>query len=361
MKKLLSLLLAGLLLAVCSSAALADVSASYSDGKVTVSTDEYGFWEITIDSEWVGYWVGHLHPSHTFSMKLEDGEHKVRIFCPDEARTVTSTFWVGDAQPSDAPDAEPTARPDANPDAEPADESGVNPEPTATPEPTGPVMLNGVSYATGVLKLQVSGLRRYAEVWMDGENTGLTVTENGEVSLIKLLDEGEHTLALYVPAYDELDSADFSAAAFTPKAEALRDVIPSLVKNEAGEILGSGLVIDRDEISYLLRVSVDSKSDAVLTIEKEQLQALLDQGLNIIEYVNGKAALRIDLTKISDEWFETEAPVTAYRFFLLAGEEGTEVTVSARTETENVPASFLAGITLIRGSERVAVKENGVY
>ncbi len=114
MKKLLSLLLAGLLLAVCSSAALADVSASYSDGKVTVSTDEYGFWEITIDSEWVGYGVGHLHPSNTFSMPLEDGEHKVHIFCPDEGRTITCTFWAGDAQPADAPDA---------PDAEPTEQS----------------------------------------------------------------------------------------------------------------------------------------------------------------------------------------------------------------------------------------------
>ncbi len=353
MKKLFCLLLAALLLAACMGSALADVYASYSDGKVTVSTDEYGFWEITIDSEWVGYWVGHLHPSNTFSMPLEDGEHKVHIFCPDEGRTITSTFWAGDAQPADAPDAEPTARPDAGPT--------VKPEPTAAPEPEGPVKLNGVSYAKGVVKMQVSGLRRYAEVWMDGENTGLTVTENGEVSLLKLLDEGEHTLALYVPAYDEVDSADFSAAAFSPSAETLRDVISVLVKNEAGDVLGSGLAIDKDEISFVLRVSMDNKSDACLTIDKEQLRALLNQGVNVIEYANGEAALRIDLTKITDGWFETEAPVTAYRFFLLAGKEGTEVTVSARTETENVPASFLAGITLIRGGERVAVKENGVY
>ncbi len=49
MKKLICLLLT-----VQAGTVLADVSAVYGSGKVTASTSEGYFWEITIDTEWTG-------------------------------------------------------------------------------------------------------------------------------------------------------------------------------------------------------------------------------------------------------------------------------------------------------------------
>ncbi len=360
MKKLFCLFLAAILIAVFAGTALADVTAKYSDGKITVSTDEFGFWEISIDGVWVGYWVGHLHPNHTFSMQLEDGEHTVSIFNVDANKRVQSKFTVGEA-------AEETTAPEQDGQEEGGNDPAVSPKPTDTPAPTatpapkGPVKLNSVSYDKGVMKYSVSGLRGYAEIWLDGENTGMTLKDNGEISLLKVLNGGSHTLALYLPAFDEVDSRTFTSAEYAPDAEAVRETLESLVKSLSGETLSIQPVMDQDESSYLARLAPDGTADAVLTITKDQLQALLEQGLNIVEYANGSAALRIDLTRITDEWFKTEEPITAYTFMLTAVDNAAQITVSAVTETGNVQAEKLEGITLIQGGRRVNVKGNGIY
>ena len=192
MKKLVCLLLAALMLS--AGTALADVSAVYSNGKVTVFTDEEGYWEITIDTEWAGRWVGTGMPRNTFSMRLEDGEHQAFIYDQNSGRMLSASFWVGDA-PTPAPTFQPVV--------------------TAVPE--GPVRLTGVTYAKGALTFQVSGLRGYAEVWLDGENTGLLLKENGEQRLLILLDEGDHSLDLYAPACDEIDSTVFFRRRLRPQ------------------------------------------------------------------------------------------------------------------------------------------------
>ena len=364
MKKFVCFFLAAALAVLCAAPALADVTAQYNDGKITVSTDEVGFWEISIDNVWVGYWVGNLHPNHTFSMPLEDGEHTVSIFNVDSNSRRQAKFYVGEAAPEAT--AEPGKEDDGH-DSDVTEKPAVTPAPTNTPAPTatpapkGPVKLNSVSFDKGVMKFNVSGLRGYAEIWLDGVDTGLTLKENGEITLLKVLDGGKHTLALYVPTYDEITLLDFTSAEYAPDAEELRETLESLVKNLAGDNVGAGLSIDSDDSSYVLRVSVDDKNDAILTITKDQLQTLLDQGLNILEYVNGKAALRVDLTKITDDWFKTEEPITAYTFRLVAEDNAAQITVSALTETETVQAEKLVGVTLIRGSQRVNVKQNGIY
>ena len=364
MKKLVSLFLAAALLVLCASGALADVSAKYIDGKVIVSTDEVGFWEISIDGVWMGYWVGNLHPTHTIAMELEDGEHTVSIFNVDANSRIQSTFYVGEV-PEPTEDPGQTGGEEGGQDPavtpKPTDVPTDTPAPTATPVPKGPVKLESVSYNKGVMKYTVSGLRGYAEIWLDGVNTGLTLKENGDIVLLKILEGGEHTLALYLPAYDEMDKRTFTSAKYAPNAEAVRETLENLVKDLSGETVGSGLAIDMDESSYLVRVSLDNTTDAVLTITKDQLQALLDQGLNIVEYTNGNATLRIDLTQITDEWFKTEEPITAYTFLLVSVDNAAQITVSAVTESETVPAEKLAGITLIQGDRRVNVKENGIY
>ena len=436
MKKLICLLLAALLTLMLLSAALAGVEAYYQDGKVTLTTGEEGFWEVSIDGKPINRWVGSGHPTGVYPMALEDGEHTAAI--DNGKQTLTAVFWVGDEQPQ-AENAEPegatwmenisytdgavtfqvsglrgyaeiwidgvntsvtvykdgeqrlekplsegghtlalylpaydevvaadfsaadfSAGAPADQD-EPETETPADPKMLASAEPEGDALLENVVYATGVVSFQVSGLRGYAEIWIDGANTGATVKENGEQCVVKLLSEGGHTLALYLPAYDEAITVDFTAVSFSPKAEALREILSALVKNEAGEVLGSGLAIDMNEISYLLRVSVDNKKDAVLTLTREQIAALLEQGLNLIEYVNGNASLRVDLTKVTNEWFGTEAPVSAYCFVLIPGENGARVTVYATTGEGNVEADAFSGLTLISGGKRVTVKQNGVY
>ena len=110
-----------------------------------------------------------------------------------------------------------------------------------------------------------------------------------------------------------------------------------------------------------IRTIIEGNKGRGMQSMDESIEALLDQGLNVIEYSNGKATLRIDLTQITDEWFKTEEPITAYTFLLIAVDSAAQVTVSAVTETENVQAEKLAGITLIQGGRRVIVKENGIY
>ena len=116
-----------------------------------------------------------------------------------------------------------------------------------------------------------------------------------------------------------------------------------------------------NDASLLLRVSVDGASHASLTIDPAQLRALLDQGLNVVEYVNGNAVLRVDLTKISDQWFDTELPVTACSFALELQDAGVQVTVAALTEGKAVEAAALTGVTLTLNGKRVFVTHNGIY
>lgn len=357
MKKPVCLLLTVLLLALWTGSCLADITAAYRNGRVTVAADEEGFWEITIDSEWTGYVLNKGHSSVSIPMKLEDGQHTVKLYNPDNGRHLTAAFEVeaGQGSPATAVPAGPGGQPTAAP------RPTKTPQPSKTPVPKGPVKVNSVSYKKGVITVQVSGLRGYAEVWIDGGNTGLTVTENGETRLTRVLSEGKHTLALYSPAYNETDKKTFSAVRFQPDAEALRPVLNSLVKDEAGETLDGGAAIDQDETSYVLRVSVDSVPHAVLTLGQDQLRALLNQGLNAVECVNGSAVLRVDLTKLTDQWFDTELPVAAYTFALEILDTGARVTAAALTESGNVEASALTGVTLTRNGKRVSVKHNGIY
>ena len=352
MKKLVCLLLAVLLLAACAGAALADISAVYRNGKVTVSTSEGGFWEITIDTEWTGRWVGTGMNQTTFSMKLEEGEHQVIIFNPDTGQQQSAAFQAGAGSDVSAPPADPAGAPQPAVTDVPPSGGGA--------EAQGPVRLSGVTYAKGVVKFRANGIRGYAEVWLDGRNTGLVLTENGAQSLVKLLRRGDHTLAVYLPTSNEMDSVSFFAADFIPDAEAQREAAQGVVvKDRAGETVDSVITVDMDETGCLLCVSAEN--GAVLILPKEQVKALLDQGLNMAEYGNGKSALRVDLTKITDAWFDAQAPVTAYCFVLDDGDDGTRVNVYAAAEAGDAEAETLTGVTLIREDQRVIVKRNGVY
>ena len=117
------------------------VEAVYNDGKVTVSTESSGFFEILVDGIFVGRWVGTGMPRNTFVMELEPGEHRVRIYCPDDGSSETNTFIVEgpeqeEEQPTEAPATEaPVADPTATPDpAAPATEA-PDTAPTAAPAP----------------------------------------------------------------------------------------------------------------------------------------------------------------------------------------------------------------------------------
>ena len=134
-----------------------------------------------------------------------------------------------------------------------------------------------------------------------------------------------------------------------------------LVRDETGKILASGLSITLDENGWMIDVIVESASSAFLTVTREQTRALLDEGLNRLQYTNGEAALCIDLTQMTDAWFGTGSAVTAYCFVLAEGEAGMRVTVYAETAEGKAEAVMLNGVTLIRDGKRTAVMLNGVY
>ena len=206
MKKLL-VLLALILAATFFSAAMAS-SASYQDGYVTVSTEREGFYEIHIDGRSTNRWVGHLKPTNTFKFELTEGTHKVVLFSPDTGAAVNIYITVGGS--GDPVNPTPTEKPqDDKKDSGDATPETVEPE--QTPYPDSPFTFLYVQYDGGTIEYAFYGLKGYAEISIDGENTGRIVKKNGDHSLNWQLEDGDHKIDLYAVKTDELISFSFTA------------------------------------------------------------------------------------------------------------------------------------------------------
>ena len=81
----------------------------------------------------------------------------------------------------------------------------------------------------------MSGLRGYAEIWIDGLNTGFIVDQPGSHSIQRALSAGYHILSLYAPTTNEMSSIDFYARFFPDPALLDPDQLGPLLKTENGE------------------------------------------------------------------------------------------------------------------------------
>ena len=217
------------LLLILGNTALAS-SASYKDGYVTVSTERTGFFEIHIDGRVTYRWVGHVLPSQTFKYELSEGTHTVTLYSPDtgSATNITLVVGEGDQQGETTPDdTTPDVQPDDKSQPTPPDGEDLQPQPDGAadePEqkveyPDSPFTMLSAEYVGGTLSYAFYGLHGYAEVWLDGKDTGRIVRKNGEHTLSVELEEGEHELKLYAVSTDELIKISFSVKHSDPNIE----------------------------------------------------------------------------------------------------------------------------------------------
>ena len=381
MKKLLIALAAAALLCCFASAALA-LEAVYHDGMVTVTTDGTGFYEILIDGENTNRWVGEGMPGNTFSWELEEHtEHQLILLSLKQDGLIGGrcSFWAGDPPAeTPAPTMEATEVPVAEePAAEetpapvPAETSQPEAQPTeepiaaATPVPKGPVKISSVSYQGRTLEFTVSGLRGYAEVWIDGQSTGKSINTNGLNTMEMTLSSGKHTLMLFAPAVNEADERGFQAQ-YQPDSQVISP-------ESLGEVIRGA---DRAALNYTSSfVEADHRNVLVLTAEEGQysqaglylsdalIKRLTDEGLEIIRFESGNTALWIELDQINAGWFNTDKAIWYYVFTVAPlSAESTQVTVSAQTSsTEMVEAVTITGVSLQRDGNTVPVGFNGFY
>ncbi len=387
MKKTACMLLALLLAFSASSAALA-ASVSYQDGKVTVIQQD-GTYMILIDGVNTGKWVGKGMPSNTFDYPLEEGtEHQLVLLslAGDGNIGAMESFWAGPtpeptpeptlaptAAPTEAPSAVPTAEPTAEPSAKPAaeasEEPAVTPEPEPTAEPTpavkGPVRIESASYEDHVLSLVISGLRGYAEIWIDSKNTGFIVKENGPFSLNRTLPAGNHTVSLYAPAYNEVDTAAFYAR-FSPDPE-LSNIaaLGTLLKTGEGAEIAYRLAYtsDGNGAVMVLTAGDGAENGLNLYLSESLLDKLKSSGVSYVRLVSGGAELEIQLDMINPSLFATEKAIWYYVFSISPMPDGSyRVNVAAQTSvTDLMNAGYYSGVTLIRDGEAYPVILNGFY
>ena len=384
-------MLLALLMMISTAGAAMAASVSYRDGKVTVSQQD-GIYMILIDGESTGKWVGSGMPSVTFDYPLDEGrEHTLVLLslAGDGNIGAMESFWAGPTpEPTAVPTAEPTPEPTEAPTEEPTEEpieeptEEPSPEPTEepteapteepTPEPTpeikGPVKIDSAFYEDRTLTLAVSGLRGYAEIWVDGQNTGLIVNENGVYTLNKRLPMGNHTVSLYVPAYNEIAAADFFAP-FSPDPEITdTEALGALLKNDGGAAIPYRLAYTADENGAVMNLSAAEENAVTgglnLYLSEDTLKKLRNNSVSRVNLTYGSAQLDIQLDKISASLFATDKAIWYYVFSIsLTTLEGLyRVNLAAQTSvTDLMDAGYYSGVTLIWNENKTPVIINGLY
>ncbi|MBR6187216.1 MAG: hypothetical protein IKQ41_13275 [Clostridia bacterium] len=142
-----------------------------------------------------------------------------------------------------------------------------------------------------------------------------------------------------------------------------------------GGLYGDILIdADHEAVRYAVKTDAEDKKTLMITAElagrngktpeiglrltKALIWQLRDKGYDTIKYVNGSAALLIELDAISDDWFDGEE-IKTFAFITAPRADGVLVRAEGETgDGEILPAAFLEGVTLLPDT---AVEENGVY
>ena len=330
MKKTVCIILALILsLSVVSVAFAADVTASYADGKLTVSTTANYYFRIIVDGRGTMRSLTPRVPTLTFDYELEDGTHTVSI-SSDIVGGGSTKITVVNGRSQDGADANPT------------------PAPTATPEPTPAPHTQ----------------HKYEEI----EAKEVTCTEDGYTAGIRCALGGEIKEGLepiYAPGHlYMLVSREKGKAEY--RCVRCADTLQVKVTAPVQDRLGYALVKDAEgnRVSYtakattaystvlLIEAAPDqhNTSEIGLYLTPALLEQLAQEGFDRVEFVNGKAYLLIDLNSVSASWFDTDASIQCFVFSTdPAAAEGTRVKVEAQiSDAEKLEAADYEGVTLLR-------------
>ena len=363
MKKTACVLFALLLVFTSVSMALA-ASVSYQDGKVIV-TQEEGLYQVVIDGEKTGKFVGSLMPSLTFEYPLDEGKEHLLVLLSlsgDGSIGAIESFWAGPVpERTEAPVAsQPTPEATEEPAVTPAPESTLS----AAREIAEPIKLVNVFYNEGVLTLTVSGLRGTGEIRIDEESVPFLVEQNGPYSVTTSLKEGDHTATLYSPDTGETISASFYAP-FFPAPDLLDSAsLGALLKGKNGDEIPYTVSYAGDDHGATLIITPEPEAeDLKLYLSDSLLTKLRNNSFDHVSLISGGAELSIDLKAVSPSMFSTDKAIWYYIFSITLQPNGRyRITAAAQTSmTDTVEAGFYSGITLIREGILTAVILNGIY
>ncbi len=347
MKKTACILIALMMIFASAAAALAaDVSASYKNGTLTVSTSSGGYWTINVDGAGTERALSPGSPTLSFSYPLEDGEHRVGIH-NDVHGGGSTTIYIRNgvsvedyvaptAAPTSKPTAKPTEKPDTAPTADPSAAVTEEPAPTIAPAPDPdhtthtPVAIPGVE----------------ATCTKDGLTEGYRCAEGGEIL----------TPQQVIPAlghrYRVESSSKSNVTYRCVRCDKVLKASPNeQVANRYGNIVKdlNGAVLTyqaapakNDEKTIALKL--DKAADAaVLTLDNSLIPQIIREGYNKIEIVKGDFDAVVELNKISSAWFSVKGAIENYAFTLV---KNGECKVEAKIAGSLVAADTFDGVTV---------------
>lgn len=314
-KTICALLTLTLILAITSTALAADVSASYSNGMLTVSTTTDGWFRISVDGQGTDRSVTPRVPTLTFAYELADGSHRISISSDIVGSGSTTIQVVNGVSVNGGSENVPKAT--EAPVIKEHEEH--NPESVPGVEPT--CMQNGLTEGT---RCTVGGERL----------TGLEV-----------LPALGHRYA--VVSHNETTNF-FECKRCGAKLQAgLKDA----VQNRYGNIIlnGEGAVADykaapSKENERVMTFTLDQATEKiVVTLDNSLIMQIMREGSSQVEIVNGKIVTAIDLYQISPSWFNTAEKVENYIFTV---DSEAQITVQTMVNGELLTAKTFAGVTV---------------
>ena len=321
MKKIVCFLMAlTVMLALAGTAFAADVSASYSNGMLTVSTGSNGWFRISVDGSGTGRSLTPSVPTLTWEYPLTNGEHRISI-SSDIHGSGSTTITVTDG----------IAKP------EQGSNNNQNP-PKATQPPQVPEHTEHIPADIAAVEPTCT-------------RTGLTVGQKCAVGG-EILKEQEVVPALghrYTIASRTDNSLSLQCIRCDKKLkvgvkEAVENRYGNIILNEKGEAVTYNALPNKTDGKLMTLTLARKAEQATLILENSLIMQLIREGYDRVELVNGKTTdAVIELYQISTSWFSTNEPIASYLFTFAS--EG-QVTVEALAGANRVTANSYTGVTV---------------
>ena len=314
MKKLICFAAAIIMMLGMVCPALA-VEASYKNGYVTVSTGDEGFYEIIVDGIYVGKWVGTGHPTNTFAMELEPGEHRVRLYSPDGDGGSSTVFTVEGKK----------------------DEGGSAPAPTVKPDPEKrdenhthtPKIVPAVEAGHGV----------------DGKTQGVVCAVCGQVIQPQEIIPGESHQYIVTEKKDNKITYECKICGEKVQLgakEPLKNRYGSIILNEKGKPTPYEAATDGSDEKTVVLSLEEAAGKAELVLENALIMQIIREGYKAVKVVNGKITMTVDLYQVTPSWFSTDARIDSYHFTV---DSEANLTVQAEANGEKLTAESYSGVT----------------
>jgi len=326
MKKVVCAFLAlTMILAMTATALAADVSASYSNGMLTVSTSSDGWFRISVDGQGTDRSLTPRVPTLTFAYALKDGAHRISI-SSDIVGSGSTTIQVVNGSSTGEGGSQPQPKPTEAPVIKEHDEHVAETIPAVEPTCTKNGLTEGERCTVGgeilTEQQEIPALgHHYVMQQREGKKVNYRCSRCGDTKKVNYTDAVQNRLGNALLIDMNGVYVDYTVKPYDAESKVLV-ITADLSKEPASEI---SLYLDTADIVQIIR-----------------------EGFNVIEYVNGKADLVIDLYSISTSWFETESPIQCYVFTTNpSSAEGMVMRVEAQiSDTETIPAKTFSGVTL---------------